>query len=34
MRFCHPRLMVACANIAEPTIDQMVAFTLRALKAR
>jgi AcrR family transcriptional regulator len=33
MRFSHPRLMVECANIAEPTIDQMVDFALRSLKA-
>src|SRR5208282_5481118 len=34
MRFCHPRLMVECADKPEPTIDQMVDFCLAALKAR
>jgi AcrR family transcriptional regulator len=34
MRFCHPRLMVECADKAEPTIDQMVDFCLAALQAR
>jgi hypothetical protein len=33
MRFCHPRLMVECADDPEPTIDQMVDFCLAALKA-
>ncbi len=34
MRFCHPRLMVECADKTEPTIDQMIDFCLKALKAR
>jgi AcrR family transcriptional regulator len=33
MRFCHPRLMVECADKTEPTIDQMVDFCLAALRA-
>ena len=31
IRFCHPRLMVECAQDPEPTIDQMVDFCLFAL---
>jgi AcrR family transcriptional regulator len=34
MRFCHPRLMVECADDLVPSIDQMVDFCLAALKAR
>src|SRR5208282_4714004 len=34
MRFWHPRLMVECADKAEPTIDQMVDFCLAALQAK
>jgi len=34
MRFWHPRLMVECADKAEPTIDQMVDFCLTALQAK
>jgi AcrR family transcriptional regulator len=34
MRFCHPRLMVECADDPEPTIDQMVDFCLAALRAK
>ncbi len=33
-RFWHPRLMVECADKAEPTIDQMVDFCLAALLAK
>jgi AcrR family transcriptional regulator len=33
MRFCHPRLMVECADKPEPTSDQMVDFCLAALRA-
>ncbi len=33
MRFCHPRLMVECADDPVPTIDQMVDFCLAALQA-
>lgn len=33
MRFCHPRLMVECADKPVPTIDQMVDFCLAALRA-
>jgi AcrR family transcriptional regulator len=32
LRFCHPRLMVECAQDPEPTIDQMVDFCLIALR--
>lgn len=32
MRFCHPRLMVECAQDPEPTLDQMIDFCLIALK--
>ena len=32
LRFCHPRLMVECAQDPEPTIDQMVDFCLVALR--
>jgi AcrR family transcriptional regulator len=32
IRFCHPRLMVECAQDPEPTIDQMVDFCLVALR--
>lgn len=32
LRFCHPRLMVECAQDPEPTIDQMIDFCLVALK--
>ncbi|SFK62415.1 DNA-binding transcriptional regulator, AcrR family [Methylocapsa palsarum] len=32
VRFCHPRLMVECAQDPEPTIDQMMAFLIGALK--
>ena len=32
VRFYHPRLMVACAEEPEPTLDQMVDFCLAALK--
>ncbi|ACK49078.1 transcriptional regulator, TetR family [Methylocella silvestris BL2] len=31
IRFCHPRLMVECAQEPEPTLDQMVDFCLVAL---
>ncbi len=34
MRFCHPKLMVECANITEPTIDQMIDFALKSLAPR
>jgi AcrR family transcriptional regulator len=33
VRFCHPRLMVECADECSPTIDEMVNFCLAALKA-
>jgi AcrR family transcriptional regulator len=32
IRFCHPRLMVECAQDPEPTIDQMIDFCLVALR--
>jgi AcrR family transcriptional regulator len=32
IRFCHPRLMVECAQDPEPTIDQMIDFCIVALK--
>jgi len=31
MRYCHPRLMVECAQDPEPTTDQMIDFCLAAL---
>jgi len=34
IRFCHPRLMVECAQDPEPTIDQMVDFCLAALVSK
>jgi len=34
IRFCHPRLMVECAQEPEPTIDQMVDFCLAALTSK
>jgi AcrR family transcriptional regulator len=34
MRFCHPRLMVECADKPGPTIDQMVDFCIAALRAK
>ncbi|MFO1088137.1 MAG: TetR family transcriptional regulator [Hyphomicrobiales bacterium] len=34
MRFCHPKLMVECANVTEPTIDQMIDFALAGLGCR
>jgi AcrR family transcriptional regulator len=33
IRFCHPRLMVECADRPEPTSAQMVEFCLAALRA-
>jgi hypothetical protein len=33
IRFCHPRLMVECAQDPEPTVEQMVEFCLAALTA-
>ena len=33
VRYCHPRLMVECANWPEPTSAQMLEFCLRALRA-
>jgi AcrR family transcriptional regulator len=32
LRFCHPRLMVECAQDSEPAIDQMIDFCLLALR--
>lgn len=32
IRFCHPRLMVECADVPSPSIDDMVDFCLRALR--
>ena len=32
LRFCHPRLMVECAQDREPTSDQMVDFCLAGIK--
>ncbi|MGA8172196.1 MAG: TetR family transcriptional regulator [Methylocystis sp.] len=34
VRYCHPRLMVECADRPEPTSAQMLDFCLRALRAR
>ncbi|QGM97978.1 TetR/AcrR family transcriptional regulator [Methylocystis parvus] len=33
IRFCHPRLMVECADRPEPTSEQMIDFCLAALRA-
>lgn len=33
IRFCHPRLMVECADRPEPTSREMVDFCLAALRA-
>jgi len=32
IRYCHPRLMVECADDPEPTSDRMIDFCLAALK--
>ena len=32
LRFCHPRVMIECAQDPEPTIDQMIDFCLLALR--
>jgi hypothetical protein len=32
IRFCHPRLMVECADRPEPTSAQMIEFCLAALR--
>jgi AcrR family transcriptional regulator len=32
VRFCHPRLMVECRAIPEPTLDRMIDFCLLALR--
>lgn len=32
VRYCHPRLMVECQDVPEPTSDKMVDFCLAALK--
>ena len=32
MRFCHPRVMVECAEQPEPTLDQVVDFCIAALR--
>lgn len=32
VRYCHPRLMVECAQDPEPTLDQMMDFLIGALK--
>lgn len=32
IRYCHPRLLVECADDPVPTLDQMVDFCLKALK--
>jgi AcrR family transcriptional regulator len=33
IRYCHPRLMVECADRPEPSSEQMVDFCLAALRA-
>ncbi len=33
IRYCHPRLMIECADRPEPTSRQMMAFLLKALRA-
>jgi hypothetical protein len=32
IRYCHPRLMVECAQDPEPTVDQMIDFCFAALQ--
>lgn len=32
VRFCHPALIVQCADEPGPTIDEMIAFVLRGLR--
>lgn len=32
IRFCHPRLLVECAQDPEPTIDQMIRFCLASVE--
>lgn len=32
IRFSHPRLMVECAEFADPTLDQLIDFCLAALR--
>ncbi len=32
VRFLHPRLMVECADFAEPTLDQMIDFCLASVR--
>jgi AcrR family transcriptional regulator len=34
VRYCHPRLMVECAERPEPTSAQMLDFCLKALRAQ
>lgn len=31
MRFCHPQLIVECADIPEPTLDKMIEFIMAGL---
>lgn len=33
IRYCHPRLLVECADDPIPTLDNMIDFVLKALKA-
>jgi len=33
VRFCHPRLMVECADLPGPELDEMVDFCLKALRS-
>ena len=32
VRYCHPRLMVECAERLEPSSAQMIDFCLKALR--
>lgn len=34
IRFCHPTMIVECANLARPTLDEHVEFVLAALERR
>ena len=34
VRFAHPQLIAQCAQVPGPTVEQMAAFLIGALKAR
>jgi len=33
IRYCHPRLLVECAEHAEPSSKQMIEFCIKALRS-